>query len=421
MTTQRANLFKTSSFIAICAVALGGMVSVAPTPADAQFGFGFRLPFFVATGPAIIRTRIVHRTTIQTATRRMTIPRRRRHPMTSTRELAKLAPPSAHDQMALLKNVNASDSLGAVGSSDDQDTSNNAATDEAERDYTTMVDQLMQTLKQRIGDSDHQGDVTETAVMDALTEAILQAKLARFETFIGENWSAERLRSLIIKRVSDEMGGLFEGNNRGAVSMADLDMMIKKAAREVYGRLFETSELLASNRSATLFVQRLYQARGDLVKGDVREDTEELLLKASSDGVSHFQDKFARADHPYTLIYRAKRIIFDCLSDNVELITASGAGMASTAEIEKRLLNADKNQCQKWVSNQMMGPDGGLKQQEPLPLRVIWTSEGPKDDPSMYGHASDQSYRQPALAADGDRRGQRLPRLGHSLDRHDLV
>jgi hypothetical protein len=167
--------------------------------------------------------------------------------------------------------------------------------------------------------------------------------------------------------------------------------MIKKAAREVYARLFETSELLASNRSATLFVQRLYQARGDLVKGDVREDTEELLLKASSDGVSHFQDKFARADHPYTLIYRAQRIIFDCLSDNVESITASGAGMASTAEIEKRLLNADKNQCQKWVSNQMMGPDGGLKQQEPLPLRVIWTSEGPKDDPSMYGHASDQS------------------------------
>jgi hypothetical protein len=173
--------------------------------------------------------------------------------------------------------------------------------------------------------------------------------------------------------------------------MADLDMMIKKAAREVYARLFETSELLASNRSATLFVQRLYQARGDLVKGDVREDTEELLLKASADGISHFQDKFGRADHPYTLVYRAQRIIFDCLSDNIESITASGAGMASTAEIEKRLLNADQTQCTKWVSKQMVGADGGLKQQEPLPLRVIWTADGPKDDPSMYGHASDQS------------------------------
>jgi hypothetical protein len=395
MAAQRANLFKTTSFIAVCATAFGGVTFVAPAPANAQFGFF--IPHFCCHGGGggYHRHHYSHHASHHHSNggdddeddSSSSSP----SSDDSTRELAKLAPPNAREQMALLKNVNASDSLGAVGSSDDQDTSNGAAADEADRDYTTMVDQLMQTLKQRIGESDHQGDVTETAVMDALTEAILQAKLARFETFIGENWSAERLRGMIIKRVSDEIGGLFEGNNRGAVSMADLDMMIKKAAREVYSRLFETSELLASNRSATLFVQRLYQARGDLVKGDVREDTEELLLKASADGVSHFQDKFARADHPYTFVYRAQRIIFDCLSDNVESITASGAGIASPAEIEKRLLTADKNQCQKWVSNQMFGPDGGLKQQEPLPLRVIWTSEGPKDDPSMYGHASDQS------------------------------
>ncbi len=138
-------------------------------------------------------------------------------------------------------------------------------------------------------------------------------------------------------------------------------------------------------------MQRLYQARGDLVKGDVREDTEELLLKASSDGISRFEDKFNRADHPYTLIYRAQRIIFDCLSDNVESITESGAGIASTTEIEKRLLGTDQTQCTKWVSSQMIGPDGDLKKQEPMPLRVIWTAGGPQEDPSMYGHASDQS------------------------------
>ena len=196
---------------------------------------------------------------------------------------------------------------------------------------------------------------------------------------------------MIIKRVTDEIGGLFEGNNRGAVSMADLNSMIKKSAREVYARLFETSELLAANRSATLFMQRLYQARGDLVKGDVREDTEELLQKASSEGVSHFQYIFSRADHPYTLIYRTQRIIFDCLSDNVEQIAGSGSGISSIAAIEARLIDAERKQCTKWVLNQMMGVDGGVKQQVPLPLRVIWTADGPKEDPSMYGHASDQS------------------------------
>ncbi|MEW6437668.1 MAG: hypothetical protein AB1508_10950 [Pseudomonadota bacterium] len=395
MAARRANLLRTSSLVAACTFALSIFAAAAPTPAQAQFGSFFR--HFFGGGGGGGHHRSHHYV-------------RRHRPSgggennndeeddssssapsdaDSTRELAKLAPP-AREQLALLKNVNASDSLGAVGSSDDQDSSNSAS-NEADRDYTTMVDQLIQTLKSRLGDSDREGDVTETAVMDALTEAILQAKLERFETFIGENWSAERLRGMIIKRVTDELGGLFEGNNRGAVSMADLSMMIKKAAREVYSRLFETSELLASNRSATLFVQRLYQSRGDLVKGDVREDTEELLLKASSEGIAHFRDQFNRADHPYTLIYRAQRIIFDCLSDSVESITESGAGMASTAEIEKRLVDKDQKQCTKWVSNQMIGPDGGLKKQEPMPLRVIWTSGGPQEDPSMYGHASDQS------------------------------
>ncbi|WP_297297479.1 hypothetical protein [uncultured Methylovirgula sp.] len=390
MAAQRANLLRTSCLVAACTFAASLFVAGEPTPAQAQFGF-FR-QFFGGGGGRhrSHHARHHHAPTGGNTDEDQDSSSSAPSEADSTRELAKLAPP-AREQMALLKNVNASDSLGAVGSSDDQNGSGNTASNDADRDYTTMVDQLIQTLKSRLGDSDREGDVTETAVMDALTEAILQAKLERFETFIGENWSAERLRGMIVKRVTDELGGLFEGNNRGAVSMADLNMMIKKAAREVYSRLFETSELLASNRSATLFVQRLYQARGDLVKGDVREDTEELLLKASSDGVSHFQDAFNRADHPYTLIYRAQRIIFDCLSQSVESITESGAGMASTAEIEKRLIDTDQKQCTKWVSSQMIGADGGLKKQEPMPLRVIWTSGGPQEDPSMYGHASDQS------------------------------
>ena len=92
------------------------------------------------------------------------------------------------------------------GSSDTEAALGSAAIDEADRDYTTMVDQLMQTLKSKLGDSGHQGDYRDSRA-NTLTEAILQAKLERFETFIGENWSAERLRGMIIKRVTDEIGG----------------------------------------------------------------------------------------------------------------------------------------------------------------------------------------------------------------------
>ncbi|MDR3407872.1 MAG: hypothetical protein P4L68_05175 [Methylovirgula sp.] len=388
MAAQRAHLWRSSCLVAACTFALSSFI--ATTPARAQFGLEtFLHQLFFGNGNTHHRPHHAHRHRPAGDSDEDDSVSSAFPDDEEMRELAKLAPP-AHEQLALLKNVNASDSLGAVGSSDTE-VGSATAIDEADRDYTIMVDQLMQTLKSKLSASGHQGDVTETAVLDALTEAILQAKLERFETFIGENWSAERLRGMIIKRVTDEIGGLFEGNNRGAVSMADLNSMIKKSAREVYARLFETSELLAANRSATLFMQRLYQARGDLVKGDVREDTEELLQKASSEGIAHFQYVFSRADHPYTLIYRTQRIIFDCLSDNVESIAGSGGGAAAIAEIETRLIETERKQCTKWVVNQMLGVDGGVRPQIPLPLRVIWTADGPKEDPSMYGHASDQS------------------------------
>jgi hypothetical protein len=195
---------------------------------------------------------------------------------------------------------------------------------------------------------------------------------------------------MILERVNNEIGTLFEGTNHGAVTMNDLDLIIKKSARNVYSRLFETSELLASNRGSTLFVQRLYQTHGDLVSGEVRESAEQLLSEASSSGVASLEPLLRRDPNAFALRYRAQRIIYDCLSDNVEAITSSESGMATSAEIAKRVLDVDHDQCAKWVAAQLIGADGKVKPQEPMPLRVIWTAEGPKDDPSMYGRASDQ-------------------------------
>jgi hypothetical protein len=38
----------------------------------------------------------------------------------------------------------------------------------------------------------------------------------------------------------------------------------------------------------------------------------------------------------------------------------------------------------------LIGADDKVKPQDPVPLRVIWGAEGPKDDASMYGRATDQ-------------------------------
>jgi hypothetical protein len=310
----------------------------------------------------------------------------------SSRALASLAPPTTQQAQALLKSVVPSQSLGTVGASDDLSQIGKDDNAEAGRDYTSRIDDLIQRIQiaQNTQHSTKEGDVTEHAILESLESSIREANLTKFETFLGENWSPERLRVMILDRVQNEIGGLFDGTNRGAVTMNDLDLMIKKSAKNVYVRLFETSELLAANRSSTLFVERLYQTHGDLVNGEVRESAEQLLADAANSGLTDVEPKLRRDPNAFALRYRAQRIIYDCLSDNVEAISSNESGMATPAEISKGVLDTAKGQCAKWVSAQLIGEDNKVKPQDPVPLRVIWNAEGPKDDGSMYGRATDQ-------------------------------
>jgi hypothetical protein len=314
-------------------------------------------------------------------------------PEESSRALASLAPPTTQEEQVILKSVTPGQSLGAVGASDDLDQIGKDYNADANRDYTSRVDDVIKRIQeaQSAQHSTKEGDVTEHAILEALDTSIHDAKLYRFETFLGENWSPERLRVMILDQVMNEIGGLFDGTNRGAVTMSDLNSIISKSARNVYARLFETSELLAANRSSTLFLQRLYQTHGDLVNGDVRESAEQLLADASAAGVAPLDPSLRRDPDAFALRYRAERIIYDCLTDNVEAMTSSESGMAASGEINKRVLDVTKDQCVKWASAQLIDTDGKVKPQEPMPLRVVWTDKGPNDDdPSMYGRATDQ-------------------------------
>jgi hypothetical protein len=296
------------------------------------------------------------------------------------------------EEQAILRSVTLSQSLGPAGVSDDLDQIGKDENAEANRDYTSRIDDLIRRAR-RAYNARHPNmnfDVTENAILESLETSILEANLVKFETFLGENWSAERLRIMILDRVQSEVGSLFDGVNRGDVTMIEIDHIIRKAAGNVYARLFETSELLAVNRSSILLVQRLFQTHGDFVNGEVRESAEQLLSDASASGLAPLEPLLGRAPNAFALRYRAERIIYDCLSDNVEAISSSESGMANSAEISKGVADVTQQQCAKWVSAQLIGADGKIKPQDPMPLRVIWTADGAKDDPSMYGRATDQ-------------------------------
>lgn len=312
-------------------------------------------------------------------------------PQDSSRVLAALAP-STQAQQSVLKSISYSKILGEVGASEDDADLGKSASGEAARDYTSKIEDLIKRIKniQKKEGSTKDGDISEHGILESMNDAYKKAGLQRFETFLGENWSSERLREMIIERASNDIAGLFDGTNRGAVSMEELDKLIRKSALSIHARLFETSELLAANRSSSMFVERLYQTHGDLMNGDVREDAEQMLLRASNTSVAAFDSLLRRDPNGFALRYRAQRIIFDCLSANVvEISESENDKIASPAEIEQRILDTDDKQCSKWVSAQLVGDDGKAKSQDPMPLRVIWSATGPKQDDSMYTRASD--------------------------------
>jgi len=369
-----------------CAAAmLTGVDMARPAPAGAQFaipipGFGgFRIPRGYSGEGGYGRRH--HRDRSDDEEESSSRPRE------SESVLATLGgAPSSQDQNAVLKSVTASGVLGAVGSNADRSRLGKAFFIEEARDYTLKIKKIIERFKteqQKARDSGR-GDVTEHAIEQSLDKAVKSARLEIFESFVGENWTTERLRVLILDRVDAELGRLFDGNNRGNAPMQDLDTLIQHAADSIYRRIFEISELLAANQGSALFVQRLYQAHGGLMDDQLREVADRMITKAAKAAVGKFDGLLRRDENGYALRYRAQRIVFDCLSENVEKISSSETGIATIGEIEQKIASTTAAECAVWLDNQFGAQADKITPQKPMPLRAIWSATGPKDNPSMY-------------------------------------
>jgi len=312
---------------------------------------------------------------------------------------ASLEPPSSKVQNMLLHVVaqlNA-DELGAPGGEGTSKTISplgKANSREGERDWTQKVQDILKEFHDRQAQEGRgvttAGDVTEHAIEQSLDAAIKNAKLDTFETFLGENWSGERIRVMILDRVGADIDSLFGGNSRGYAPMQELDQLIQHAAQATYRRIFELSELMAANRGSALFVQRLYQTHGGHANDQLREDATDMITRTASAAVSKFETALRQNENGYALRYRAERIVFDCLSDNVERISSSETDIAEKGEIAQRIEGTVKKECVGWVETQFGTDSRALKPQTPMPLRVVWSATGPKDDPTMYGTAASE-------------------------------
>jgi hypothetical protein len=310
--------------------------------------------------------------------------------------LLEIAPPPSSVQTAVLSKMVISTTLNGVGSVKDVvDIGKTLTNKDAERDWLVKVKNIIKKITEKQDKAANSakyvataGDVTEHAIEQALVEAFKNAKLDTFERFASENWTTERLRVKVLDIVDAELDHLLNGTNRGNVPMQQLNELIQRAAEKTYARIFELSELLAANRESAQFVQRLYQTHGSLVDNQLREGAEPMIFKAANAAIGPLEVAMRQDSNSYALHYRAERIVYDCLSENIESITSSENGIAAAGEIEHKISDTVANECVAWLGRQFGTQSGAILPQKPVPARVIWSATGPKDDPSMYTRSS---------------------------------
>lgn len=391
-----------SKYWVTCAIAAlaAGMCMGAPEPAHAQFGVSFGgIPFNIHIGPGY-RGRYYGRRHQRRGPARGESGENEESGRPSKEKtdkiLASLGAPSSAEQTRVLKSISASPVLGVVGSNKDLQDIGRPESREDDRDYIGALDRLVGRLAEKQDKNlATAGDATASGIEQSLLRAIKDAKLDTFERFASESWTPERIRKLVLDRTYNDLDPLFSGNTRGQVRMEAINPVIQDAAHAIYRRIFETSELLATNRAANQFIQRLYQTTGGWVDTRTREIADTLVKKGASKTLARYDRLLNSGDNSYAYHYRAQRIVYDCLSENMETITkldppakiGEQPRPPSPETIEQRIKRISADQCDGWLVTQFGDPETAgvkLKAQSPVPMRVVWSKDGPIDDPSMY-------------------------------------
>ena len=258
-----------------------------PAPAQAQFSIGIGGPFRFHIGPPGYRHRYHKRNRrAGNDTEETGAPSKEK----SDKVLASLGAPSSAQQSAVLKSISASPVLGVVGSTKDLQDVGKPTSKEEDRDYTGSLERIITKLS---GAQDRglstAGDVTAAGIELSLSRALKDSNLEIFERFALESWTSERIRKLVLDRTYIELDPLISGNTRGQVRMEAVDGKIHEAAKAVYRRLFEVSELLAANRAANQFIKLLYQATSGRVDPKTLEVADTLVRRGIESDTGELQ------------------------------------------------------------------------------------------------------------------------------------
>jgi hypothetical protein len=218
----------------------------------------------------------------------------------------------------------------------------------------------------RAGKASEISQVTAGEVTREAEEAYKQERLYDFERLAGELWTRERLIVRIIDRSRLELPPYFQGVGAKGPSMEDLKKVFARVAREVYSRGLEVSEVAGVSQSFDRFIRTIYEKSGKSnlhLWTDGADGRYERFVTAAlgavprqkfiKEGASQAIDPLG-LERQFKFRFRARRVIFDCLSSNyVSLVgNAKPAAQIEVSHIETGSTNEAALQDAVWQKAQ---------------------------------------------------------------------
>lgn len=249
------------------------------------------------------------------------------------------APPPAPASEAVLKDIAAKrEELQAFQA---------AQLEDRQRDVDRAIDIFLATLKSFHTDLRNSprvhaaalndiNQVTKAEVRIAVEDAYKNTNLSLFDRVPGDLWTKERIMVLVLTQSRPGLRPFFDGVGAKGPSMDDIRRVIADAAAIVYSRTLEANELLGVSYSYDRLIRVIYEHSdgpiGFLVGADADEKLEQI--EAATLGTSRLQ--VAGRSDVFANRYRARRILFDCLTSGLPSIPGSSDRDGKTIPVNQR-------------------------------------------------------------------------------------
>ena len=234
----------------------------------------------------------------------------------------------------------------------------NRNVDKAVADFISVLEQEHKALRNnqnanvRVSTGSNINQVTAGEIRLAVEKAYEEAHLTDFDSLTGELWTRDRLLVQVLVEAKIGVLPYFQGVGAKGPDVSNMQDVFREAARSVYARALELSDIVGVSYSFDRFIRTIYENSDRAPQGlwtvgaDVHYervltriingvDQEHFsrsaqmpISRASGDSPARSVTQGERLSQLFEFRFRARRSLYDCLA--ASYVELTNAGTAST-------------------------------------------------------------------------------------------